>query len=201
MRCLFCDENIEKYTLSSLFLEEDCLCYKCRNALKVKREYLNIDGLKIECFYEYDGIFKSMLIQYKECYDEALAPIFLYKLKEYIELKYHNYQILFVPSSKSKIEERGFNHLELIFKDVKLNRVKGLYAKEDLIQEGKSVDERKMMLDNYLYRGDKLNKVLIIDDVLTTGSSVLGVYKAIKPYCNGKIKALSLGRKRFHINK
>ena len=201
MKCLFCDEYIDRYTFSSLFLQEDHLCVKCRNALKVCREYLNIDELMIECLYEYDGIFKSMLIQYKECYDEALSEIFLYKLKEYIELKYHGFELLFVPSSKTKLEERGFNHLELIFKDVRLKRVKGLHMKEDLIQEGKSLSERKVMINNYIYKGNRLNKVLIVDDVLTTGSSIYGVYNAIKPYCGGSIKALSLSRKRFHLDK
>ena len=196
MRCLFCDSKIEKYNLLSLFIEEDLLCLECRNKLKIEKIYSNISDLKIESFYNYDGIFKQLLIQYKECYDEALYPIFLYKLKDYIKYKYFNYQILLVPSSINKLEKRGFNHLELIFKDVGLDIIDGLKMKENLIQEGKSLLDRKKMIDNYEYEGPKLNKVLIVDDVLTTGSSIMGVYKAIKPYTN-KIKALTLARKHF----
>ena len=196
MRCLFCDSKIEKYNLLSLFIEEDLLCLECRNKLKIERTYSNISDLKVESFYNYDGIFKQLLIQYKECYDEALYPIFLYKLKDYIKYKYFNYQILLVPSSINKLEKRGFNHLELIFKDVGLDIIDGLKMKENLIQEGKSLLDRKRMIDNYEYEGPKLNKVLIVDDVLTTGSSIMGVYKAIKPYAN-KIKALTLARKHF----
>ena len=196
MRCLFCDSKIEKYNLLSLFIEEDLLCLECRNKLKIEKIYSNISDLKVESFYNYDGIFKQLLIQYKECYDEALYPIFLYKLKDYIKYKYFNYQILLVPSSINKLEKRGFNHLELIFKDVGLDIINGLKMKENLIQEGKSLLDRKKMIDNYEYEGPKLNKVLIVDDVLTTGSSIMGVYKAIKPYAN-KIKALTLARKHF----
>ena len=155
---------------------------------------MRIGNLDVLTLYNYDGFFRDLLIQYKECYDEALAPVFLYMLKDYIRLRYRGYKLLFVPSSKTKINERGFNHLELIFKDIKLDIINGLYMKEDMIQEGKNLSERKKIIDNYVYSGKKYNKVLVVDDVLTSGSSVLGVYNAIKPYAN-KVDILVLSRK------
>ena len=194
MRCVYCDQEINKVNISSVLFNEDKLCISCRNKLKVNTKYINIGSINVETFYDYDGIFKELLIQYKECYDEALADIFLYMLDDLIRYKYFGYYILFVPSSKDKLEKRGFNHLEQIFKNVKLKKATGLQMKQELIQEGKNLSERKLMLDNYIYEGRKLNKVLIVDDVLTTGSSINGVIKAIKPYAN-KIKALALARK------
>ena len=195
MKCLYCDKEIKKETLATLFIQEDYLCIDCRNKLKVNRKNIKLNGLNIETLYNYDeGIFKDVLIQYKECFDEALALTFLYLLEDYIRFKYHGYGILFVPSSKEKMDLRGFNHLELIFQNIKLKRVTGIKMKDSLIQEGKNYDERKKMIDNYIYDGKKIKKVLIVDDVLTTGSSILGVYKAIKPY-TVDVKGLVLSRK------
>ena len=198
MRCIYCDKEIGKITFTSLFLEEDSLCPDCRRMLPIKRKCITLDDLKVESFYEYEGMFKSLLLQYKECCDEALKDVFLYGLKDYIRIRYAGYALLFVPSSQKKKQIRGFDHLELIFEDIKLPKAKGLRMKEDLIQEGKNAVERSRMRQNYVYEGELQKKVLIVDDVLTTGSSMIGAYEAIK----GKtrhVRALSLANKNYHF--
>lgn len=195
MKCIYCGSKIVKIDFKNLFICEDRLCLDCRNKLKVNKKYVDLGDLKVETFYNYDeGIFRNLLIQYKECYDEALSCVFLYILEEYIRMKYRGYKIVFIPSSKEKLKKRGFNHLELIFATVKLAKANGLEMKEELIQEGKNIKERRMMVDNYIYKGDDLDKVLIVDDVITTGSSILGAYQVLKPHCK-RIRALALGRK------
>lgn len=194
MRCLYCDKYIDKQNLYSIFIEEDKLCVDCRNKLSMKRRIIERNGLKVETFYEYDSLFKSILIQYKESCDEALKDVLLYRISDYINIRYFDYQILFVPSSNYKLQYRGFNHLEEMFEKVKLKRVTGLRMKNDLYQEGKSRSERLLMQDNYVYEGDYLDKVLIVDDVLTTGSSLRGVYDNVKVFSK-KRKLLSLAYK------
>lgn len=193
-RCIYCDNEITKTDLINLFLEEDKLCIDCRKKLKKNIKYIDIGPLKVETFYEYDSLFKNLLIQYKECLDEALSSVFLYTLKDYIRYKYRGYKMIFIPSSKAKIDMRGFNHLQEIFTGVKLDKIDGLKMKQELVQEGKSKTIRNQMIDNYIYEGEKLDKVLIVDDVLTTGSSMLGAINALKPHAK-KIKALALARK------
>lgn len=199
MRCLYCDKQIQKYTFTSLLLKEDKLCGDCRSKLKIDRKMLKVKGMKVETFFDYDGMFKNILIQYKECCDEALKDVFLYGLSDYIFLRYLGYEILFVPSSSKKLSQRGFNHLQLIFENCHFKEVKGLKMKEDYIQEGKNFNDRALMEENYYYEGKPLNKVLVVDDVITTGASLYGVYKTIRPFSN-KIQCLALARvrKRFH---
>ena len=191
MRCLYCDSEINKESFYSMFIEEDKLCLNCRKALKLNRRIIDLDGLKVECFYDYNSLFKSLILQYKECHDEALSTVFLYGLKEYIEFKYRNFKIVYMPSSMQKLELRGFNHLDLIFKDLNLTKIDGLVYKNELVQEGKNRQDRIKMIDNFVYFGQKYEKILIVDDVLTTGSSFIGAYRALRPYCT-KISGLSL---------
>ena len=150
--------------------------------------------MKIETFYEYDSLYKSLLIQYKECYDEALKDVFLYGILDYINLRYHGYSLALVPSSRQKRKERGFDHLELMCERVRLKRVKGLRMKTELIQEGKNAEQRREMEKNYIYEGESLGKVLLFDDVVTTGASLLGTFWAIKEKAT-IIKVLSLAYK------
>lgn len=195
MICIYCGKSIDKQTFSSIFLEKDELCYKCRSLLKLDKRKIKIDSLTIETFYDYDGIFRDLLIQYKECFDEALAPVFLYMLKDYLKYKYFGYKIVLMPSSRRKLMDRGFNHLKLIYEPVGLKIIDGLRMKEELVQEGKSLIERQMMKNNYIYEGPRLNKVLLVDDVVTTGSSMIGAYNALKNRCN-MVKAVSLASKK-----
>lgn len=193
MKCLYCDKEKENFSIYEVFFEEDLLCKDCRQAMKFKKRKFKLGGLEIESFYEYNSLFKSILLQYKECYDEMLKDVFLYKIDLYIKLKYLGYKVIYAPSSKRKIEERGFQHLVLMFEDLGFKEVKGLMVKEEVVQEGRNLEQRKQIIENFYYEGPKLNKVLIIDDVCTTGSTLLGIYKAMKE--NAKtIKAITLAK-------
>lgn len=187
-RCLFCDEDYHaNSSLTHLLLTNDPLCVNCRNALQGKIGSSYLGDLKIRTFYEYNALFKALLLQYKECYDEALAPVFLYPFKTYLALFYHGYTLIPVPSSKANRARRGFNHLEAMVKDVHLAFLDALTFKEELDQKGKSRQERKKMRHNIAVKAQiKLpEKILLFDDVLTSGNSLLAAYDALN---NGKRK-------------
>lgn len=191
MNCLYCDKKINKYSLYSLFIEEDMLCIDCRKLLNLKKKTFYLDKLRCESIYEYDSLFKTLLLQYKECYDEALKSVFLYRIDIYIRIKYIGYKIVYVPSSEEKLKIRGFNHLKEIFRPLGFKEVEGLKKKEELVQEGKGLNDRKKMMDNYYYEGEYIDRLLIVDDVCTTGSSLIGIYNAFKGK-TGKIRAFVL---------
>jgi len=194
MKCLYCDKEISKESLYSIFIEDDELCPECRNQLKIQIRNFKVDDIEIETLFNYDSLFKSLLIQLKECYDESIKDVFLYKLRLYLFVKYFGYHVVFMPSSKLKKEERGFNHLELIFESIPFKKTKGLVYKQDLIQEGKNKKERELMIDNYIYEGEYHKKILLVDDVMTTGSSIKGASKVLKNKCQ-KYKVLCLGKR------
>ncbi|MDD5983065.1 MAG: hypothetical protein PUC07_04605 [Solobacterium sp.] len=193
MKCLYCDREIVTESFYSLLFERDMLCSHCRRELGLRQRRFMLDGVKCEYFYSYNSLFKQLLLQYKECYDEALKDVFLYGIKEKLMIKYYGYKILYVPSSKEKLEQRGFNHLEQIFSVLNLEEVRGLKMKKELCQQNKDLTSRSLMIDNYIYEGKECDKLLIVDDVCTSGSTLKGVFKAVKPYAK-EIRALVLAR-------
>ena len=100
--------------------------------------------------------------------------------------------MVYAPSSEEKRNKRGFDHLKLIFDRLGFEVVK-VEKKHEYIQEGKSLNERKQMIDNYYYDGGQIDKLLIVDDVCKTGSTLLGIYKAFKCKTN-VINALVLAK-------
>ena len=82
MKCLYCDREIVTESFYSLLFERDMLCSHCRRELGLRQRHFMLDGVKCEYFYSYNSLFKQLLLQYKECYDEALKDVFLYGIKE-----------------------------------------------------------------------------------------------------------------------
>lgn len=193
MKCKLCDKNIDTISLYEIFTKRDVLCKECRSSLKLNRRLYRNKDYSVEYFYDYDKAFETLLLQYKECFDEALYDAFLYKIDTYINIKYFNYHIIYAPSSKSKVEKRGFDHLRKMFQNVSLKEAKGLHTKNDLSQKSKSYYERQKMSNNFYYDGKKFDRVLIVDDVYTTGSTINGIYSALKPYVK-HIKVLVLAK-------
>ena len=97
------------------------------------------------------------------------------------------------PSSRSNLKRRGFDHMELMLEGLKLKKVDIVEKIEDISQNALNRTERLKMSHNYrLKEGYKIpDKVLLIDDIMTTGSSLYGVYKLFKDIVT-KIEVLSL---------
>ncbi|MEE3425998.1 MAG: hypothetical protein VZR26_10565, partial [Erysipelotrichaceae bacterium] len=120
-------------------------------------------------------------------------------VKEYIELRYHGYHLLCIPSSRRKIAERGFDHLKEMFRTVQMRRLEGLFMKEEMSQEGKDLTARRQMRSNFLYKGPFADKILIVDDVITTGSTLKGAFEAVSGHAK-RIKVLSLAYKNITLH-
>lgn len=145
--------------------------------------------------YRYNNFFKSLLYQFKGCYDIELRDVFLEKQAFYLRIKYFGYYLVYIPSSFEDDKKRGFNHVEEIFKLLNLKYIKLLRKKYHFKQSDLSKKEREKIIDKLeIIDGFRVKdkKILLVDDVLTTGSSIKSAIRLITKYQPKDIKVLVL---------
>lgn len=189
--CLWCGRSL-KYdsTLRAMFYIDDVLCEKCRQSIIRKPKKIRIDNITVEGLYVYDGLYREMLIQYKELYDEALFPAFLWKDKKRLEKKYHGYTIVPIPSSTTRNKERGFKTVDKIFSILDLPLCDLLEKTGEHEQKKVKGYERKLVSQHLVLKSDVEvpEKVLLVDDIVTTGETVRASYNLLK----GKVKDIKI---------
>ncbi|MDD4532839.1 MAG: phosphoribosyltransferase family protein [Bacilli bacterium] len=144
---------------------------------------------------EYKPPLSKLLIQYKENRDVELAPIFLSYYSGFLHWKYFGFSVVLVPSSPQKMKEREFDHLELIFKYLNLPILKILTKKDGQEQKKTSAAQRRLVYQKInITRGDTVTgkKILLVDDVITTGSTLKACLNLLKKYRPKKIEILTL---------
>lgn len=133
--------------------------------------------------YDYNPFIKKLIYQYKGCYDFELHQVFLNMYAKELKVRYFDHIVIPIPSYKDEDEERGFNHVMEIVKNLGLSVMDILEKTEQHKQAVSTVKERKTV---YKYLGLKQRvdlskkKVLIVDDVYTTGSTMKSAINLIE---------------------
>ncbi|MDY3234986.1 MAG: hypothetical protein SOW94_10610, partial [Erysipelotrichaceae bacterium] len=112
---------------------------------------------------------------------EALKPVFLYPYRKYLKKKYRGYTILCMPSTMEKMEQRGFSHLPGMLEDAGLPILEPFLKCRPIDQKKKTRTERLALSHAIVLKpGMKLpEKLLLADDVLTTGSTMRGALSCL----------------------
>lgn len=182
--CFFCKENIIKNS----YLCEDCLS-KIR---KYDKEIFNDYGeeyFKKDILFYYSGILKTKIKEFKFENGVYLKKPFgklIYENLDKFLLEKMDY-IAYVPSSKKKIRQRGYNHSKLLAEEISkysnISLFDNLYKiKNTKSQHFLSLEERSVNLNNsFLVDCDLTEKnILLIDDIHTSGATIDECYKELK---------------------
>lgn len=197
VNCKLCFEKIHFNGINSLF-NNRMICQKCYNGFELinKKEYIN--GIEVRYLYEYNDFLKKNIYLLKGCYDIELKDIFLDRWKYILRLIYKGYLLVPVPSYFESDNKRGFNHVEEIFSSLKLKSNKCLKKTKDIKQANLSKKQREK-IDKVLTieNGEILKgkKVLIVDDIYTTGSTLNACINLVRKYYPKVLKCLILCKK------
>lgn len=176
MICKVCNGDKNEFFLNDFFyVNKHNICYKCFSDLIVIKEKNRIGNYECYSLYEYSGKIKDLIFQFKGLKDYELKDIFLEFFLEELNFKYKGYIVTFAPSYYLDDKERGFNHVEAMFSSLKNIKIPLFTKKTNYKQSNQKYIDRKNIskvieLDKTKLIG--INKVLIVDDVLTSGNTL-----------------------------
>ena len=197
VNCKLCFEKIHFNGINAL-IKNRMICQKCYNGFELinKKEYIN--GIEVRYLFEYNDFLKKNIYLLKGCYDIELKDMFLDRWKYILRLIYKGYLLVPVPSYFESDNKRGFNHVEEIFSSLKLISNKCLKKTKDIKQANLSKKQREK-IDKVLIieHGEILKgkKVLIVDDIYTTGSTLNACINLVRKYYPKVLKCLILCKK------
>ena len=185
-------------------------CCEC-NDLVI--DAIGLDGFpfeKLASAVVIDSDSKRLVTLYKDHDEHRLIPIIAKTMCRYINPAWleskddpenQQMKLTFIPSSADALRKRGFDHMEMIAKTI------SKYAHIELVglfKRPKSEDQRKLnrkervenMREKFKLRdGVQLpSRVLIIDDICTTGSTMLAAACCLKENGCDEVFGLTFGK-------
>ena len=220
MKCLLCGQIIKTVlTFSSLLLlknDDSCLCSdcdytferigeeNCPNCMKTGLSTMCKDcqfwckeGIEVShrAIFIYNQAMKDFFSRYKFDGDFLLRKAFASVLSEELK-KYKGYQFVVIPLSPERLLERGFNQVEGLVEAAGFSYLDLIEKREERASSSKSRSERlETELPFFVKSGVSIpKKILLIDDIYTTGTTINRVKKLLEEAGAEDVKTLSLVR-------
>lgn len=182
--CPLCFQDLLTHQDFFHWLKQDALiCGDCRRQLIEVHTDRKLEAMNVHIIYEYNDFIENLLFQYKEGLDVILAPIFFHEVIKELKQRYRGYTILMMPSSEEKKKERGFLPLEEMLKELDLPKLYPFYKSENRKQSTLSYEQRQHISDILCMDQNVIipkKRVLLVDDVCTTGATLKAAYHLIK---------------------
>ena len=175
------------------------ICPLCKSKIKRVKEFNGVLS-----YGYYNGVLKKLILEFKYNKNFVAGSIlvdFLCDLiiENQIDIDY----IVYIPSSKKTIKNRGFNQCEYLAKEI--NKNLDISICNDVIKN-KNVKEQKLLSKEercknikgaFKLKTDKNiknKKLLLIDDVMTTGATLHECEKLLKENGALSIKMLTVAK-------
>lgn len=191
-------------------LEQDIICSKCNNALKIEAKierYNNKSFNKHLYIFKYEGKIRNLIIDYKFNDKPYLNEVFVKIIlkNEKICRKIEKYDIIIpVPIHRRRKSERGYNQSELIARKlaenlrIELVTESLIKQKNTLPQSALSRQQRKENVKEVykIQNRQKIEnkKVILLDDIYTTGATTQECSKILKQNGAKEILVLTIAK-------
>lgn len=147
--------------------------------------------------YIYNPTIRTLLYQFKGCRDYELKNVFFGYPALILRLRYRGYTLVPAPSSKSHDEKRGFNQVVAMSECLHLPMGHYLEKRVEAKQSDLSAKERAKIGKYMAYVGPtslKGKKILLVDDVYTTGSTAKSCLRLLKQRRPKKLALLVMSK-------
>ena len=201
-RCTECSRSLEDLRvfsscpMCSRKQVDNSLCLDCQNWKRIYPERT----FHHKSLFHYDGIVKEWLIQFKYLKDYRLKNFLRPELQEELLKDSQKKTLVPIPISQTSFHTRGFNQITEILDDASIPYLDLLqYSKEGKKQSEKSKKERMESEQCFAVDLEVINllsntKVVLIDDVYTTGRTLNHACDAILSHNKVKIETWTLAR-------
>jgi ComF family protein len=190
--CDTCQKNFYKIS------ENHCpLCWKegtndiCQNCKDWEKLGVSVNH---QAIFQYNSAMKEFFSNYKFMGDYHLRHVFAPYFRAQKQNK--GFTIVPIPISEKRLQERGFNQITA-FLDAAAIPFQNLLAKNDTVKQSSLNREERLAGKNTfkLVEGVIIpQKVLLIDDIYTTGATLQRAVKILKDAGAQEIKSFSLCR-------
>lgn len=147
--------------------------------------------------YDYSEFVKKQIYLFKGCFDYEMKDIFLNLFIKELKIYFKGYKVIPVPSYKKDDDLRGFNHVLEVFKQMGLDILPIVEKTEHFKQAEKSAKERQSINKFLQLNSTKQltkDRVLIVDDIYTTGATMKAVINLVENLHPKEIKVLVLAK-------
>ena len=196
MNCSFCGSEIRsKLGFDTIFKtkEKFQLCAECKEHLDIN--VLEVGEYTLYYFSDYEFI-KDDIYSIKYFGDVACALKFKNLFKQFLSLNKFDL-ITIVPANEIREIIRGFDHIEQLCRicDINFEKTLGCEYREKQAKLHKERRENKYYILPTVSKMKKVGSLLIIDDIFTSGNTLLGCAKTIKEvYPEVNISFLTLSK-------
>lgn len=198
-------------------LEQDTICSKCYNFLKIEAKIENYENKSFKehlYIFKYEGKIRNLIIDYKfndkPYLNELFAKIIL--KNEKICRKIKKYGIIIpVPIHKKRKSERGYNQSELIARRVAKNLKLELVTDSLIKQKNtlpQSILSKKQRQENAkqvykIQNKQKIEnkKIILLDDIYTTGATTEECSKILKQNGAKEILVLTIAKDIIEVRR
>ncbi len=220
MKCYLCSQDLQmELTFTSLLLlkrEELSVCPSCFVSFEKISEqhcptcfkegetspcqdchYWYKEGIQVEheAVFTYNEAMKDYFHRYKFDGDYLLRKVFTKVLYQKFQ-KYKDYQLVLIPLSKERLQQRGFNQVEGLIEGTGLSYYDIIDKKEVKASSSMNRADRLQVENPFVIKeGVEIpDKILLFDDIYTTGATINRIKKMLIEAGCQKIKTFSLVR-------
>ncbi|MDD3593227.1 MAG: ComF family protein [Candidatus Gastranaerophilales bacterium] len=181
------------YTCAKTF-SCDIICPDCKDKVIQNLSFGSLKKQGINIYYAaaYRDEIKKIIRAIKYHKKREFAPILaemLRSLVEQLKIPVENYEVCFVPIHPHRFKKRKYNHMELVANE--FARKTNLQVNNNLITRVKDtppmyklhITERKKALNNAFkvnFQNEAGKKIILIDDIVTTGTTVSEIVTSLK---------------------